>query len=603
MLSNSLLTHYASKLPSDRFTNVNVYWRRVDLEDGVCAALELPSTSTIKKEIIGEAQVNIRLAKQHAAFLACKQLYENGELNDNLVPIDDKQKIEMHNDEYFPHWEAYSNDKKEAGNRTHRRYHQMKTPAVLMNCAPKVGSMSYLYHIKVQPKFDTSTKYLKEFSKLLRNQKDFGILMSKRFPRMCVMSLFQTFGEIQVEVHGIPYPVTLKDDAELDVLKNFHVAIFKDVLNTWQDFFVLDDSSYLIVPLMEDIQIDWNIANEFQSVEQPRRLTYDEIIRTEFTRRAYIHRVINPVYKDSKQKYVVIDVPEHLTPESPFPDNKFSSYKEYYKDRLEATIVKGNQPLIEVKGVSSSCSMFFPGTGLSGKQRRYEKEQLPEHLVPELCHNYKFPAGYWLKATLLPSICHRIEYMLLAEELRMWLVDEKIDLSFNRKPLPLDVDYGNYDEREKLIDEKESQRETYGRFNNFTEIKQQIDQEQASTSAGEVSHRSSSLMLWNKSQLPIDIDRNWLTITEVDLIYYCNFLNGNQNQITPASLNRLQQLNGSSATPSRYLMDAVDRQDIKILKLTPKGRSVQLKDLMKALTTSNAGKICFNYLYVDKCQS
>jgi Dicer dimerisation domain len=76
------------KMPSDCFTNINVLWRRVDI---------------IKEEIISDPQVNVKLAKQHAAFKACLKLYELGELNENLVPVDEKQKVETVEAEYFGH--------------------------------------------------------------------------------------------------------------------------------------------------------------------------------------------------------------------------------------------------------------------------------------------------------------------------------------------------------------------------------------------------------------------------------------------------------------------------------------------------------------------
>lgn len=591
LFSCSVLNLYSSMMPADRFTNINVYWRRIDHEDKmISAAIQLPSQSVIKEEIISDPQINVKLAKQQAAFKACIQLYEHGELNDNLVPIDKNQKIELHDDEYFTHWESFAGDKKTAGTRNHRRYHQMKTPAVLENCAPKVGATSFLYHIEVQPKFDATNKAMKEFHKLLGNGNDFGILLSKRFPRLCQMTLFQTFGEIEVKISGVPVPIVLKNEVELNELQNFHVAIFRDVLNTWQKYFVLDDTSYLIVPLTDNVDIDWKLVTEFQSVEQPRRLTYDEITVTEFSRRAYLHRVVNPVYRSTEPKYVVIDVPEHMTPMSPFPSEKYESYKQYMELNFSLSICKPNQPMIEVKGISKNLNLFFPGAGTAGKQRKHEKENLTEHYIPELVHNFKFPADYWLKATLLPSICHRLKFMLLAEELRMWLVDEKIDENNGKHVHELDVDYGNYDEREKKLEEDENQRLTYGQFPNLDELLRQLEHDCPTSSTSDTRH-TKALLLWDKSKLPIDINRNWLTVTEAELDYYCSFLSSHKNQIAPASLYRLQQLNGSPKRVDRSLMDSADRKRIQILSMNSKIGSVQQKHLIKVLTTSNAGNL------------
>lgn len=54
-------------------------------------------------------------------------------------------------------------------------------------------------------------------------------------------------------------------------------------------------------------------------------------------------------------------------------------------------------------------------------------EDLQEHLIPELCWKINFPALYWLKATTLPSILHRISQLLIAEDLRV-VIAREIDL-------------------------------------------------------------------------------------------------------------------------------------------------------------------------------
>lgn len=57
-------------------------------------------------------------------------------------------------------------------------------------------------------------------------------------------------------------------------------------------------------------------------------------------------------------------------------------------------------------------------SGLSKRKRADALEDYDEHLVPELCCKVEFPALYWLKATTLPSILHRISQLLIALDLR-----------------------------------------------------------------------------------------------------------------------------------------------------------------------------------------
>lgn len=58
---------------------------------------------------------SIKLAKRSAAFKACKLLYENGELNENLMPMTVKRNFENINQVYFNHYENFKE-----GNFQHR---------------------------------------------------------------------------------------------------------------------------------------------------------------------------------------------------------------------------------------------------------------------------------------------------------------------------------------------------------------------------------------------------------------------------------------------------------------------------------------------------
>lgn len=586
-----MLNLYASKMPADRFTNVNILWRRIDDEENktVVAAIQLPLQSIIRDEVLSDPQRSVKLAKQHAAFKACIQLYEHGELTDNLVPVDDKKKLEIHNDEYFSHWNKYEEDKKSAGTRNHRRYHQIHTPLILEDSAPAIGKTNFLYIIHIRPKFDSTNEAIKVFYKLLESERTYGILTSKRIPKLCKIPLFQTFGEIEVELSSLPIAVELKNEDDLNVLRKFHVTIFRDVLRTWENFYSLDQTSYLIVPLNRS-KIDWNFAREFQRVEKPKRLSYDEIKNTNFSEENYLHRVINPVYRETDQNYVVVKVLNHKSPLSPFePKPEFASYKDYVETTRNVSVYKTDQPLIEVKGISQNLNMFFPGAGAAGKQRKHEKDNAPETYIPEICHNYKFPADFWLKAMLLPSICHRIHYLLNAEKLRIWLKDEGIDQGIGQQVYELDVDYGNYDERDKILYDSERVRESVGPYPNPKEIQKLLELQGASSSTSKA-HHSGAMLMWDTAKLPIDIDRNWLSVTEVDINKYCSFLKNYQNQISPAFFARLHQLSVSPSRRGNALMDSEIREQIGILLINPAFECVQQKHLIKVLTTSNAGE-------------
>lgn len=84
---------------------------------------------------------------------------------------------------------------------------------------------------------------------------------------------------------------------------------------------------------------------------------------------------------------------------------------------------------LDVQLVSQEMQ-FFGSRGtivsnVTSRRKRHElQEDFEENLVAELCVRFEFPSVLWLKATCLPSILHRITYLLLAEELRQNIVHD-----------------------------------------------------------------------------------------------------------------------------------------------------------------------------------
>lgn len=320
-------------------------------------------------------------------------------------------------------------------------------------------------------------------------------------------------------------------------------------------------------------------------MKQPRLLTYKERKNLTINHDEYYQRVLNPIYRETTQKYVVLDVCDHMSPLTKFPNHETETFEQHV-GKFGAEVCNTNQPLLEVKEIIQEFNIFFPEISTGMKPRKHEKLHLSEHYIPEICHNYKFPADYWLKATLLPNVCHRIHYLLLAEELRHWLVMEGVDKAGEPQDYEIDVDYRNFDERENILRTKKEENEEFGRLSNLTK---QIDELKRKNASRKSSNRLSSvraLMLWDQSKLPIDIDRNWLTLSEVDIDYYCNFINMNH---CDKSLSSSTQFKGYFSN-DRYLKD-VERTDISMLENLGAQNSIQQKDLIKVLTTSNAGDV------------
>lgn len=529
-------------LPGDIFTTCIIDWKRTDNPNKTfTVSLKLPSQCSIKSEITSDPQVNVNLAKQHSAFKACVMLYENGELNDRLLPIDAQQNLEQHNDEYFLHWNNYGADKENAGTKGNRRPHRLKTADVLQNCAPKLNEISFLYRIIIRPMFEASSSTDQMFHKFLGNGNEFGILTSKRIPKLCKIPLFPSYGEIEVELSALPQSVTLTTLKELKLLQAFHVGLFRDVLSVWEEFFVLDETSFLIVPL-ETSSIDWKIAGiNFKAV--------NSIVSSS----SVVNRVVSRNYLSSdqnEQKHAVVG--ESLNADSRFPGSGVS-YKEYYRAKHGKTILNSHQPLIEVKGISKEMNLFFPGVGATGQQLRVTKKE-KEYFVPEFCDVYDLPADYWIKAMFLPAICHRIHHLLLTESLRNWIVVERIDDGCGQQDYKLDVDVKHYSD----------------------------------TARASVSRNASSYNTINISTTPkvLDIDRDMFSATASNINQLFSFITSSHEQ---AASSQTQQ-------NSRTLVHQL--KEIKIIRVHEQNNVVQQKHLIKALTTINSGKI--SYLVISR---
>lgn len=585
--SITYLNQYVQSIPTDKFTTCcAIDYRRIDIaKKEISVGIKLPIASSLQHEIIGDIQEEVKFAKQHAAYKTIIELYNLGELTDSLTAFDSSQKIELVVNDYFQHWSPYSEDTKKAGTKKNLRLHPIKTPDALANSSPIVKGFNYLYPISVKPKFKANNvDYLKAFEKLIGNGKGYGILASKKLPKLCKIKLFPTYGEVECEIENPPVQISIKTDNELQQLRNFQKTVFRDVLDAWKPFYVIDKTAFVIVPLDEEKEIEWKLVAEFQALSPPKAINKSEARSMKFLPNDYLNKIVTPTYREAN-KYVVFKVESEQSPLSAFPETAGTlTYKEYFKNKYEITPTDDQQFLIEVKAVSNNWNFLFPGAGDSGENMRslQKRQNVKEYLIPEFCHNFKFPADFWLKALLLPCILHRVHHLLLAEELRLRLIDEGIDEGKARQNYELDVDYGNYDEREKLITENQTEIQTFG---NISEDQFKRALEEAKTN--QIKPRNvpgNALINWDNSKLPIDLERNWLAVTQEDIEYFSNFMNENSDGGPKKTyLNPL--------TRRLAIKDSVYRENITLLGLVAKKCSIQQKDLIKVITTSNAGDV------------
>uniref|UniRef100_A0A182MYJ8 ribonuclease III n=1 Tax=Anopheles dirus TaxID=7168 RepID=A0A182MYJ8_9DIPT len=557
-----LLNRYCMSMPNDLFTGANVTWTRIDKSPTeITVTVQLPMQSTVRETIYGNPMRNLRTGKQSAAFNACMKLYEAGELNMYLLPVSSNAKVEELSDQYFKHWRVMSkeSDPRKAGTSKYVRGHKICYPAETVDCTPQAdGEDCYVYIIRMRPQFETCARIenVRIFDQLYGSANNFGILTRKPLPQLAKMQLFVTLGTIGVEVVPEPVRLTLSPDSgQLRKLMRFHLLLFRDLLRVWKPFTVLDgqpaENGFIIVPMARSEAIDWELIERFPFLRPATEASTRARQQLRFEVDQYLLRVVHPWYKsDPEQNYVVVRVREDLRPSSAFPKETYRSYEHYFEQEHHQVVVRrDDQFLIEVKGITTSLNRLHPGGeadgGASTRARYWEFQEI---LIPELVHNYEFPADYWLKATLLPSTLHRVHYLLLAESIRLDLATKAqigsvcckqlAEVAVDRK-LSLMDQKGNhrshemeYDEEDDEDQEEKSDSESDGdgddkqryispsaipRGEQLRAILHQIHTESIAT-VDRIAYP------WDENEQPLDLERNIDTVSKIDIDYHVSFV-------------------------------------------------------------------------------
>ncbi|KAG4075988.1 hypothetical protein HA402_003814 [Bradysia odoriphaga] len=586
-----LLNRYCQTMPNDMFTSSQVIWDTIESAEGVVVTLMLPIQSVIKDVVVGDPMPNLKLAKQSAAYKACILLYENNDLNDNLMPITVKRKFETLKDIYFKHYERFEGDAKTAGTKKHKRDFDIIYPERFMNCAPTAEKACYLHRFSVTPKFTPSPGDFGgcQFFELLSSCNDLGLLTSKKLPDLAAMKFFITLGEIGVDVSA-PQKVILDDADQLSRLRNFHATLFTDVLQIQQTFLVYDyrneANSFFVVPVTNN-EINWQLVDKFQTLPEFEILSQNKRTEMKFVEDDYKFKVVSPVYRvDQKQRYIVTKIHTDKTPNSPFPNDNHTSYADYFKEKYNKNIVNAEQFLIEVKGVTQSLNFLTPGEADGGARKYITKG--PELLVPELCHNYRFPGDLCLKALLLPSILHRLHYLLHANTLRnkiLKYLDVQVD---EYRPKPVITKMARRPVFDNVADDELiSSRSIIIPDPNQTPARQ--------LSSNEIVSLNDVLLYpWPEVFEPLNLERNQTEIYPIDLEYYHAFVTKKLRDVS-LQKTRIQPNQYTLSAGNLSICDAAieEKAKIHLLQIGIDGptNGPEQCDILAALTSASAGDV------------
>lgn len=405
--SISLVTNYCSSFAHDRFCRIPPYWHKKKIGFKIQVALQLPKFSPMQDVVKGLPMANLKVAKRAAALEMCKTLHQVGELNDNLLP-NTKYLEESDMNDLLPLWESEEQGSEaKSGTNKRTRPYQLKTPASFEDCKPCENGKVYVHHIEIYPAFDAPTSDNRKLAiyLTLKEQRNFAIISSKPMNQVCQFPVFSKFGAMNVRLKSAVKCINL-DKRQLFIIANYHFNLFTSMIPLAKSYLGFAKDSFLIAPTKIDnrglVCLDWDAM-------QIAMETKDTLGNMEKCIVTPVHRGVSVLH----EVYFVTRVCRELTSVSKFPSPLYSTYEEYFKKKHNFKVCQPTLPLLEVQPLKIISNDLIPRYG---KAESDSSDAI--HFPIETCEIKISDGSLFLKAVLLPSILHRLERLLVADELR-----------------------------------------------------------------------------------------------------------------------------------------------------------------------------------------
>ncbi|XP_042491944.1 endoribonuclease Dicer homolog 4 [Macadamia integrifolia] len=429
--SVSLLHRYCSQLPHDEYFNPMPAFFYYDDAEGILCHIILPSNAPIHK-VVSAPQPSKDLSKRDACLKACQELHKVGALTDYLLPGQadevEKQVLPSSNSES-------SEDESSRG-----ELHEMLCPAALKvpwNNSENITILNF-YFISFAP-IPEDRLYQK-----------FGLFVKAPLPREAErmeIDLHLDHGRI-VRTELVPSGWIEFDKDEILLAENFQEMFLRIILDRtdfMSDFVPLGKNEksqsrsltfYLLLPVREHehedtMTIDWNIVRKCLSspvFKLPSIAAEKGVLPVNQTLKlasgpADIADILNSlVFIPHKKSFFFID---GILPEinGYSPTKGYSSYKEYFMKRLGIHLLYPEQPFLKAKQLFLLHNLLH-----NRKQDNTVAHEKKEHFIqlpPEICQMkiIGFSKDIGSSVSLLPSIMHRLENLLVAIELKDMLSD------------------------------------------------------------------------------------------------------------------------------------------------------------------------------------
>ncbi|KAK3907436.1 Endoribonuclease Dicer [Frankliniella fusca] len=405
--SISLVNNYCLSFAHDRFCRVSPSWYKKGSAPRIEVAIQLPKLSPMQTMVKGVPMPTLKHAKRAAALEICKMLHQAGELNDNLLP-NTKYLEESDMNELLPLWESEDKASK-AVTGTHKktRLYHLKAPVCFENCKPNENEVVYLHLLEICPAYDPPKSDPRKLviHSVLMEQRSFAILSSKPLSQVCQFPVFSKFGAMNVKINNNAALITLKEH-QLSLITEYHYNLFTTMIPLGKSYLVFSRDSFLIAPTKFDSR--GSVLLDFDAM-QVKVDTKESLGNLEKCIVTPIHRGVSVLH----EAYFVTRVCHELTSRSKFPNLSYSTYEDYFQRHHKFKICKPSLPLLEVQPFKVISNDLIPRYG-KAESTSSDVTYFPQ----EVCRILATDGCLFLKAMLLPSVLHRLERMLVADDLR-----------------------------------------------------------------------------------------------------------------------------------------------------------------------------------------
>ena len=242
-------------------------------------------------------------------------------------------------------------------------------------------------------------------------------------------SLYDKRMEIRVKLVELPTTVTAMSEAELDLLKQSHRALFESVLRLKNPLFSCSFHEALNSVLMVPVSV-WQMQSpplahiDFEMAERVASCSHDPSAPFKWPS-TFKDAVVTKPYQDSGFVLEVLEIDQGTTPSSMFPTEQYTSYADYFLKKYNVTITDLGQPALVCKKI------FFGESRLHMITSRYKNtdgeemdqgsstaSQNTEKVFIEITRPYPLPASLMKVVRCLPSMLFRIESLLNIDDLR-----------------------------------------------------------------------------------------------------------------------------------------------------------------------------------------